>query len=821
MMMKLIYTLIFFLFCTPKQYLFIYQMRMLMKTTFTFLFFFLTLGLLPLQAQYQLNGSAIQTDENCFELTPAINNQAGSMWYLEQVSLFESFTLDFDIFLGCVDANGADGIYFVLQPISTSLGSAGGGIGFQGIVPSLGVEFDTWQNNSGAEAYADPTFDHVAIQQNGDLNHSGVNNLAGPVAISASSDNVEDCAYHNMRIVWQTETQTLSVYFDCNLRLTYTGNIVDDIFGGDPDVFWGFTSATGGANNVHAICLDYVSFTDQLQDTAICPGQSVPLSVPEGFELYIWEPTTGLDNPNIPNPVATPTETTTYTVTVIDECGTDFNDVVTISIVPELVLELGPDLFICENETVAVDATTAGATAYLWENGTTNPVFEVTAHGTYWVEVSNDCYSVTDTITFLPLVVDYNLDLGPDVTVCEGQAAALSSNILDDNLNFQWSNGQTTPAISVLEGGVYSLTISNDCGVSSDTIMVFLTPAPSVELGETLQDLCVENVNLLDATGNEITDYIWQDGSANATYLVEETGIYSVTVSNACGTATDEVCITLQSCDVQCEAMEIIHVFTCEPVTQNYSVFASVSGGTAPYSVSGSYNGVINEDNTVISFGPLTPGTNYQLTFTDAMGCVRSVLTKPFCNTLPVELLSFTGKTTDLGNELQWKVASETNCAHYTLYFSSEGAGNFRPLGQIQAAGTTSLNQQYDFLHAEAPSGKSYYQLSQTDFDGTEHFLGTVLLQRNLPAGVENLFAFTILPVPVKQEAWLNFSSPVSETVKVSLYNTAGQLVMDALILASEGNNQYVLQVNDLPSGLYVAMLSNSSSRSVQKLFKE
>ncbi len=788
-----------------------------MKSTVTLLFSLLLLSFLPLHAQYQLNGSAIQTDETCFQLTPALNTQAGSMWYLEQVSLLESFTLDFDMYLGCVDANGADGIYFVLQPISTSLGSLGGGIGFEGITPSLGVEFDTWQNG----IYGDPTIDHIAIQQNGDLNHSGVNNLAAPVSISAGSDNVEDCVYHNMRIVWDASTQTLSVYFDCNLRLTYTGNIVNNIFGGDPDVFWGFTSATGAANNVHTVCLDYISFTDQLEDTAICQGESVPLSVPEGFEIYIWEPTTGLSNPNIPNPVATPTVTTTYTVTVIDECGNDFNDVVTISIVPDFTLDLGPNMFICENENIVIDATTEGATGYLWENGSTNPTIEITAAGSYWVQVSNACNTVTDTITFLPLIVDYNLDLGPDVTVCEGQAAFLSSNIFDDNLNFLWSSGQTTPVISVFEAGEYSLTISNDCGISMDTLSVSFTPAPTVELGETLQDLCVEDINLLNASGDETTGYLWQDGSTNPTYLVQATGIYSVTVSNTCGVATDEVCITLQSCDAQCEAMEVINVFTCEPVTQNYTVYASVSGGTAPYSVSGSYNGTINEDNTVISFGPLAPGTNYQLTFTDALGCVRSVLTKPACNTLPVELISFTGEALEKGNELQWKVASETNCAYYNLFVSTDGANTFNLLARLNAAGNTSLQQQYGYLHTNAPTGKAYYKLTQTDFDGTEQHLGTVMLQRNITIGSGSLTIQSILPVPTRNEAWLNFSALESETADLSLYNTAGQLIMELQVPTQAGNNQFALQLGHLSSGLYVLMLSNSSSRCVQKLVKE
>ncbi len=90
---------------------------------------------------------------------------------------------------------GADGIVFVLQPISTSIGSTGGGLGFEGITPSVGVTLDTWQNTNNT----DPAYDHVAIQINGDLNHTSANNLAGPVAISALTNDVEDCKWHKIK----------------------------------------------------------------------------------------------------------------------------------------------------------------------------------------------------------------------------------------------------------------------------------------------------------------------------------------------------------------------------------------------------------------------------------------------------------------------------------------------------------------------------------------------------------------------------------------------------------------------------------------------
>jgi len=50
-------------------------------------------------------------------------------------------------------------------------------------------------------------------------------------------------------------------------------------------------------------------------DQTICNGASAFLNASGGVN-YRWSPATGLSNANIANPVATPTTTTTYTVSV-------------------------------------------------------------------------------------------------------------------------------------------------------------------------------------------------------------------------------------------------------------------------------------------------------------------------------------------------------------------------------------------------------------------------------------------------------------------------------------------------------------------------
>jgi gliding motility-associated-like protein len=199
---------------------------------------------LPLSAQYTLNGYATQDACNAYTLTQAAGNQNGSVWNNNKINLTQSFDYKFDVNLGSSDA-GADGIVFVLQPISTSVGSSGGGLGYLGVSPAVGVTIDTYQNAGNN----DPTYDHIAIQLNGDIGHTSTNNIAGPVTAINGNNDIEDGLWHSLRIVWDATTKTFSAYIDGSLRVTVVKDFVTDVFSGDPLVYWGFTGSTGGANN--------------------------------------------------------------------------------------------------------------------------------------------------------------------------------------------------------------------------------------------------------------------------------------------------------------------------------------------------------------------------------------------------------------------------------------------------------------------------------------------------------------------------------------------------------------------------------------------
>src|SRR6218665_1560576 len=248
-------------------YLYLGVMKSILIVVFFCLTFFITFA-----QQYTINGNAVQQSCNCYLLTYDINTQSGSVWNNNRIDLNNSFDFNFDVFLGYHNSPGADGIAFVLQPISTSVGSTGGGMGYQGIAPSVGITLDTYQNSSPDN---DPSYDHIAIQRNGDLNHASANNLAGPVQASSTNANIEDGVTHKLRVVWDAAAKTLTAYFDGVQRVTTVNDLINTTFGGNPMVYWGFTGATGGEANEQRFCTALTPQWNFLPSQKRCVGEPI------------------------------------------------------------------------------------------------------------------------------------------------------------------------------------------------------------------------------------------------------------------------------------------------------------------------------------------------------------------------------------------------------------------------------------------------------------------------------------------------------------------------------------------------------------------
>ena len=140
--------------------------------------------------------------QKVLRLTPASIGQGGALWSTSAISFSTSADTFSTYFQFQITNPGgiepADGIVFVLQPVSNGSGTAGGSIGYGGITPSVGVEFDTFENDE----FSDPNDNHIGVNVDGSLvslalaTPGGVANCTSPVGVANCMSN------GHLRSVW-------------------------------------------------------------------------------------------------------------------------------------------------------------------------------------------------------------------------------------------------------------------------------------------------------------------------------------------------------------------------------------------------------------------------------------------------------------------------------------------------------------------------------------------------------------------------------------------------------------------------------------------
>lgn len=296
--------------------------------------------------------------------------------------------------------------------------------------------------------------------------------------------------------------------------------------------------SSGLINSFCSSCQDCSSFPGSFSfgnDVTLCAGQTLSLDAALGNSIYLWQD-------GSTNPTFTVSQPGTYWVQISNDCGILSDTLNVIYTSPPDPVNLGADTTLCEGASLLLEVTTPNVTC-LWQNNAAAPTFNVSQPGTYWVQLSNNCGAVRDS-----LVVSYetppHISLGIDLTLCEGSTTLLDATT--PHADYLWQDGSSGPTLLVSEEGTYWSQATNLCGTDTDTIRIFYLSPPEVELGQDTI-LCQGESLLLNAT-QPGADYLWHDHSNSSTYLVTQPGIYSVVVTNDCGTDNSAINIDFDNC---------------------------------------------------------------------------------------------------------------------------------------------------------------------------------------------------------------------------------------------------------------------------------
>lgn len=583
------------------------------------------------KGQFITNGDASVAKTECpdsavtFQITPNLTNQAGEVWSISQINLKKRFDVQFEMFMGTKAYSvGADGMTFALQNQGrTAAGSPGGGLGYEGLTPSLAVEFDTYQNGW------DPAYCHTAIEKNGDIDHTNaVDDLAGPVKLSPINATLPDGAWHSVEIIWNPVYDSLSVYFDCSYRVGYQGDIVDSIFSGNPNVFWGFTGGTGADDNTQEICVPK-TFEYSLNDTNVCYGDSVKLVVTGGIS-YSWSPKKWLSADTGAIVYAKPDSTITYTVSIESNCGIIGTDSLTVTVnpLPKLTMAALVNV-VCNggNSGSATVTASAGNTpyTYLWTpTGGSNATASGLSAGTYTVTVTSNsgCGATAGVSLTQPAKVTAAVVVTPAKCGNNNGSAKVTGGGGYSPYTYLWTpTGQTTANATGLSAATYTVTVTdhNGCTVTVTTTVPssFISVAINTNTGVSCFGGSDGTATATVTGGIPAYTYSWSPkGGTGVKGTGLSAGLYTVTVtdSNGC-TATAKTIITQPA--LLTTSINAITNVLCNGGNSG-SATASVAGGTGPYTYLWALIGGTNATGTGLSVG------SYTVNVTDNNGCTAT-----------------------------------------------------------------------------------------------------------------------------------------------------------------------------------------------------
>ncbi len=322
-------------------------------------------------------------------------------------------------------------------------------------------------------------------------------------------------------------------------------------------------------------------------DVTICAGESIQLNAAGGDGTYTWTPDATLSNANIHNPIATPTVTTTYEVTVTNDFGCTSTDMVTVTVIeaPAVTDVAAVDPSDCGTQDGSITVTaTGGATTLEYSidgfNFQTSNEFLTLDAGTYNVfvrYVGGDCQAawagnaVILTAPDAPEFTSVNFTQPTDCGVTDGEiiiSATAGSGTLEYGYEldgtFVW---QTDNTFSGLAGGTYTTYVRNadmTCLTAGEIVVLTDPVAPTITK--------IDTFNPTDCGEQDGRIEIFANGTAGLEYSINGGGSYQTS-----------------------------NVFANLPASMNYEVIVRYADGTCE---------VVSASNPITLTAPTAPVFN-------------------------------------------------------------------------------------------------------------------------------------------------------------------------------------------------------------------
>lgn len=439
------------------------------------------------------------------------------------------------------------------------------------------------------------------------------------------------------RFLWSTGATSASI------TVVPADFIADPFWKSYPTTYSLTTSYNGTCINDTSITLTVSNRSTPnllVANTTICEGRSIVL-FGSGSSDFIWSPAEGLSDTTVPNPIASPTVSTTYFFITHSGVCSD-TAIATIGVVAAPTLSTyTSDISICSGSTTTLSVSGNGT--FLWSNGSTatSVVVKPLNSSVFTVEVNNGVCTAKKN---LPVAVTAPLiaNAGENVSMVCGLSTTLSGT---GGSTFAWSpetglsstNNGTTIFQPLVPGiYTYSLTVSTGTGcVSAPDAVVVTVSNVKANAGQDIS-ICAGSITKLSGSGG--MTYTWTPETGISSTNTGETSFnlsgsgnytYSLVVASGvgCVSGPDEVTVTVIAVPTVDAGIDIT-------LPQNTSDTLLASGNALSYS----WSPALCSNCLDPIVGPFSVTTQYILTADNGNNCTATDTVTVFFKPLPCEI---------------------------------------------------------------------------------------------------------------------------------------------------------------------------------------
>lgn len=298
-----------------------------------------------------------------------------------------------------------------------------------------------------------------------------------------------------------------------------------------------------------------------LGSTDICAGSKVTLSAQTGAGFsFQWYRNNGVISGATGSSYSASSHGNYYCRITAPGCTGNSNTIVVAVINnPTPTISANGSLNICSGSAVLLSTNNFPGVTYQWErngsavNGATAQLYSTSLAGTYRVtQTANGCSKKSPAIS-IKIVAGPSaaITANGSVNLCNGQTVILNANTVS-GATYQWLAdgvniaGETNQSLIVSTSGNYQCRITTTCAALSNVITVTASSMQISISPSNTQTVC-QGSSVLFSTSNEPgNNYQWNvDGNAipgavSDSYSANVSGVYSVTITNGCGSQTSQ-----------------------------------------------------------------------------------------------------------------------------------------------------------------------------------------------------------------------------------------------------------------------------------------